>query len=765
MSYLACLAALAALAAAFTAPGPAQAQEAPAAAGAATSAAEAPRPATRAMRASEAPHIDGRLDDAAWQDALLLTGFVQREPQEGMPASERTEVRVLHDDRALYVAAWLYDRQPSAIVPGEARRDADLGDADAIILILDTYLDRQNGFVFGTTPAGIEYDGQVTREGEGGAGQSTRQQRGAGGGFNKNWDGSWQVATTRDEHGWYAEFRIPFSTLRYAAAGPQSWGLNVARRIRRNNEESFWSPIPRQYDLHRVSLAGTLELEAPVARSARVTPYLLTSGRRDYLAGPGSGTERGFDAGADARIGVSSSLTLDLTLNTDFAQVEVDEEEINLTRFRLFLPEKRPFFLENAGTFAVGSPQEVELFFSRRIGIAGSAAVPIAGGGRLTGKVGGTTIGVLGIRTGELKGGAGHDAVLVAPASSYSVVRVLRELPNRSRLGAIVVNRLAAGGGGRGANHSYGLDGRLGIGTSLMLEGYVAGTSTEGVDGPAWAASAGASYNDPDWSAGASYREVQRGFNPEAGFVARPEHRFVSARLLRRYRFDDIAWFRELRPHITFREYFDLDGFSTTRLLHVDSHFVFANGAFFQLPAINFTREGLREPFQISPGVRVPAGTYDNIDWGFIFNTNTSAPVSLRGSIDIGGFYSGWRAGATSTLAIRFSDALTASLRAARNEVRLPEGDFETTQLRLRASYSFSPRVYLQSLVQYNGQARTLSSNVRLGWLSTAGTGLFIVYNDLEQVAALEAPGGPALQRGPHERALVIKFTRQFDLR
>ncbi|MGH7129350.1 MAG: DUF5916 domain-containing protein, partial [Planctomycetaceae bacterium] len=333
--------------------------------------------ATAALAASS-PVIDGRLDDAAWLQAPPIGSFVQREPLEGEPPSERTEIRIVHDAAALYIGAWLFDRESGSLVLGETRRDADLGDTDAIRIVLDTYLDRQNGFVFGTTPAGIQYDGQVTREGQGGFGGSARQQRGSGGGFNLNWDGSWEVATTRDTAGWYAEFRIPFSTLRYGAGGAQRWGLNIARTIRRRNEEVVWSPVPRQFDLYRVSSAGVVEgFDAPAQRILTVTPYVLGSARRDYAGSNDVDTDA--EVGGDAKIGVTPSMTLDLTVNTDFAQVEVDDEQVNLTRFQLFFPEKRPFFLENAGTFSVGTPQEVEIFFSRRIGIESGAAVPILG--------------------------------------------------------------------------------------------------------------------------------------------------------------------------------------------------------------------------------------------------------------------------------------------------------------------------------------------------------------------------------------------------
>jgi hypothetical protein len=258
------------------------------------------------------------------------------------------------------VALWAFDSQPDGIVPGDAIRDYEVTDADAVIMIFDTFDDEQNGFVFGTTPAGIEYDGQVASAGSGGGfflggGTNTQQrfQRGAGGGFNKNWDGSWEVAATQDGDGWYAEFRIPFSTLR---DGPdtESWGFNVSRRVRRLNEEVFWSSVPREFNLYRLDFAGDLTgLEPPFRRAATVSPYVLRSSARDYAAGEPAFDED-FQVGGEAKAQITQGLTLDVTVNTDFAQVEVDDAQINLTRFPLLFPEKRPFFLENEGLFTVG---------------------------------------------------------------------------------------------------------------------------------------------------------------------------------------------------------------------------------------------------------------------------------------------------------------------------------------------------------------------------------------------------------------------------
>jgi hypothetical protein len=702
-------------------------------------------PVARAVRTSVAPVVDGRLDEGVWALAPVLDGFTQFEPFDGRPVSERTEVRILFDDRALYIGAWLYDSDPSGIVRGEARRDINLSEVDAFLVVLDTYRDRQNAFVFGTSPLGVEYDGQVTREGQGGFGGAMlqRNQAGSGGGFNLNWDGEWSVATSSDEQGWYAEFRIPFSTLRYRGGAPQVWGLNLARHIRRRNEQAFWSPVPRQYSLYRLSLAGTLEgIEPPVRRVGSVTPYTLGSVRRDY-ADPRADSR--IELGADAKIGVTSSLMLDLTVNTDFAQVEVDDQQANLTRFSLFFPEKRPFFLENAGSFAVGTPQTTELFFSRRIGIGPDRReVPLLGGARLTGRAGGWSVGLLDIQAQR------RDAI--AP-NNFGVVRVFRELPNRSRLGAIAVSRLNTDSTAD-YNLTYGLDGQVGLGEKILVEGYAAGTRTPGRDGPAWAAHASVTYTGRDWELGAAYRTITEDFNPEVGFLSRTNTRFVSVRALRHLRTPGVEWFREFRPHVTVRQHMDHDGFITTRLVHIDNHFAFANGAFFQLPAINFTREGLREPFEIHPGVVIPPGTYDNFNWGFIYNTDRSAPLSLSGRIDLGGFYSGTRRGVGATLATR-QGGFAGEARVSWDDVRLPEGDLSTLVTGVRLAWSFTPRIYVQSLIQYSNQAEQFSGNVRFGLLSSAGTGLFVVLNAQERTGA---------GRGPVERAVIVKYTQLFGL-
>ena len=496
-----------------------------------------------ATRIETAPTIDGRLDDLVWQAATPITGFVQAEPFEGHPATERTEVRIVYNEETLFVGVALYDSEPDRIVVTDSRRDSDLTNTDSFQMILDTYHDQQNGFVFGTNPAGLEYDAQVANEGGGGGGGNfpfRRRFGGGGGGFNLSWDATWQVRTRIDGAGWFAEFAIPLRSLRYRPEKPQVWGLNFKRVIRRKRELVYWSPVSRIYRLSRLSSAGDLvglQLETP--RNFKVTPSMTSSVLRDFE----NGRKAAFDGdvGIDAKFGVTPSLNLDVTYNTDFAQVEVDEQQINLTRFNLFFPEKRGFFLENAGIFAFGG-QGTNLFFSRRIGIDSTGVrVPIMGGTRLSGKARGFNVGLLGMQTDDVPG--------VTSANNFAVARVSRELPNRSSLGGMFVGRWARGAGGNDWNRAWGLDGKLGIGESWTLDGFMARTETPGLGGRDHAFNAQVSFRRRRGNFSLGYTEVGDGFNPEVGFLNRTGFRQVSGRGFLYFR-PNISWLREWQPHV-----------------------------------------------------------------------------------------------------------------------------------------------------------------------------------------------------------------------
>src|SRR5688572_7872819 len=707
-----------------------------------------------ASRATEAPTLDGDvLSDPAWAQAAPITGFTQEQPNEGQPVSERTEVRVIFTNDTLYIGAVMFDSDPSGIIVSDARRDAPMDDTDSFQMIVDTYRDRQNGFVFGTNPAGVEYDGQVTNEGQGGGGQGGGQMQsgGSGAGFNINWDAAWVVRTKTGEHGWSAEFAIPFRTLRYPAGASQTWGLNFQRNIRRKNERAYWAPIPRQFNLYRLSLAGSMTgLQTPALGNFRITPFALGNALTSGVAPVD--LDMDYDFGADVKYSITPSLTLDATVNTDFAQVEVDDQQVNLDRFTLFFPEKRPFFLENAGFFTVGNPGEVDLFFSRRIGIGESGqSIPIMGGGRVSGKAGKFNVGLLNMQTSDY-----NDAVA---STNFSVARVSRDLPNRSSIGAIFTNRQATGDLARDNEYgrTFGLDGKLGIGMTTVVSGFAARTETPGVGNSDHAFNLRSQTNRPQWDLGFGYQEVGDGFNPAIGFYSRRGYRKPDASLMTRFRPSDFINIQELRPHATFRGFWGLDGFQETGFLHLDIHCQFRDTTEIHT-GMNLTREGVRTPFEIYPGVFVPPGTYDHAEAQLVAMSNQGAPFSVSMRTTIGGFFGGDRLTLNPTIRMRAGDALTTQLDYQRNNIKLPWGDFVTNLVRTRVSYSFSPRIFTQALVQYNDRADLWSMNFRFGWLQAANTGLFVVYTDTRGLYDLfERPERT-------DRSLTVKYSYMFDL-
>ncbi len=654
----------------------------------------------------------------------------------------------------MYIGVVCYDRDPSSIVVSDARRDAPLDDSDSFQMIFDTYRDRQNGFVFGTNPAAIEYDGQVTNEGQGGGGTGGgggNQQSGSGGGFNLNWDGAWEVQARIDERGWTAEFAIPFRTLRFPSGSDQVWGMNFQRNIRRRNERAYWAPIPRQFSLFRLSLAGSVAgIRTPAVRNFKVTPYALANALESGET-PTASKVIG-DVGVDLKYNLTPSLTLDATVNTDFAQVEVDDQQVNLDRFNLFFPEKRPFFLENAGFFTVGNPGEVDLFFSRRIGIGEEGeSIPILAGGRVSGKAGHYNIGLLNMQTGEFEDRE--------PANNFSVMRVSRDLPNRSSVGGLFVNRAGTGSlsPDGNTNQTYALDGKWGVGQATMLSSFVAQTRTPGLSGRDHAFNVRSRTNVPRFDLEMGYQEVGDVFNPEVGFLSRDGYRKVDFRLQTRFRPNDFLKLQELRPHVNSRAFFGFDGFQETGYAHIDNHWQFKDSTEVHT-GMNLTLEGVREPFEIYPGIFVPPGTYEHQEAQLVFMSNQGLPVSARMMTTIGGFFGGDRVALTPTLNMRLGETFTTELSYQRNDVDLPWGSFVTNLLRTRASYSFNPRTFVQALVQYNDRADLWSMNLRFGWQQAANTGLFVVYTDTRGLYDL-------FDRPERiDRSLIIKFSRMFDV-
>jgi len=702
-------------------------------------------PKMKAIDFEEAPVVDGDvLGDAAWSGRRPVTGFTQTKPEEGKPATQKTEVWIGFTEDTLYIGAVMYDDDPSKIIISDSRRDSSLVDTDSLQIVLDTYSDEQNGFVFGTNAAGIEYDGQVTREGAGG------RSRSGSSGFNLNWDTTWTVVSKVSDIGWSTEVAIPFKSLRYGKGEIQSWGINFQRNIRRNNERVFWAPLPRQYNLYRVSQAGALtDLGVPPQRNLKLTPYAL--GKYTH-GGPDDLSKFDEEIGFDLKYSVTPSLTLDATVNTDFAQVEADELQVNLDRFSLFFEEKRPFFLENAGQFQLGDPQEVQMFFSRRIGIgAGGTQTPIDGGIRLSGKVGKkTNIGLLHMRSEAVTDSA--------PQNDFTVMRVNQELKNRSSIGFMAVNRQGDGSylvdDDDDYNRTYAVDGHWGIGDDITVSGWAAMTDTPDLSNSNHALGLSVRQTSEKWFNVLSYSEVANNFNPEVGFLSRKSYRKVRAMLFRRIRPVGFWGLQELRPHISITNHYGYeDGFHESTYLHVDNHWEWKNG-FEVHTGINFTHEGVREPFEIVEGVTIPAGSYDHEEAHWVFMTDQAKPVSLFLQTKIGGRFGGDRVSLDPTMTYRIGNKFTGELGWSYNDFDLPQGNFEVNVGRLRATYSFTPKLSLQALLQYDDRDDVIATNVRFAWLRTANTGLYVVYNELDDQ---DFTGKP-------RREFIVKYSRQFDL-
>ena len=730
--------------------------------------APAPAPAAGkravALWREQAPRVDGNvLDDAAWAAVAPVSGFQQTAPDAGQPATERTEVRVMFTDDTIYFGVVCYDKDPAAIIMSDSRRDSSMNDADSFQMVLDTFSDRQNGFVFGTTPAGQEYDGQVTDEGggrRGGRGGGGGFSRGSGNGFNLNWDGAWQVQTAISDIGWSAEFAIPFRTIRYPDREDQVWGMNFQRTIRRRNETAYWAPLPRQYNLYRVSMAGQLAgVRAPVGFTGnlQVTPYVVGEmATRDIE--PGLGPQSVGNFGADLKYSVTSGLTLDATYNTDFAQVEVDQQQINLDRFNLFFPEKRPFFLENAGAFSVANQSggrnlgQTELFFSRRIGISDvGTPIPIVGGARMSGKVtDSTTVGFLNMQTEQV-------GTQSNTANNFSVARLRRDLPNRSSIGGLFVNRQGTSSYAptEDYNRTYAFDGRWGIGENGMVQGFMGRTQTPGRDGRDHALSVSSQYSSEAWRLAAAYQENGEDFNPEVGYLQRDwGFRAVNFSINNTTRPDGFLKYQELTPHMSFSRFWNFEGVMETTYVHLHYNGEFEDSSSAGV-SYDIRQEYVFEDFTVS-GLSVPAGRWDFNELSYQYNSDRSAPFSAGIRATTAGFFNGNIVTIRPSINARYGETFNLSLSYSRNNIDLPSGSAVTNLSSVNLGYNFSPRLYVQTLLQHNDSADLWSMNFRVGWLQDANTGLFFVYNETDGLGDfIPSYAG---------RSVILKYSYLFDV-
>lgn len=719
--------------------------------------------------AADGPVIDGRVTEAVWQTVEPYANFTQQDPVEGAPASERTEVRVIVGKGNVYIGIIAFDRDPSKIIVSQARRDASLTETDSVVMVFDTFNDNQNAFVFGTNPLGIEYDGQVAREGQssgvsfgGGGGAGT--QRGGISAFNPNWDGDWTVRSQITERGWEAELAIPLKTLRYRTGENETWGFNLLRNIRHKNEQVYLAPIPRGFDIYRVSLAANMSgLSLPPRRDIRLIPYVLGSVNKDFTRA-GDNVDRNGNVGMDFKWGIRPNLTLDATYNTDFAQVEADEEQVNLTRFDLFFPEKRGFFLENASTFQFGNPQNIDLFFSRRIGLSSSALpIDIRGGARLSGKMGAWNVGLLNIQADEAEDALGNN---IGTANNFSVLRMQREV-GRSSYGFIFVNRQGTGqlAADEDWNRAYGVDANIQLSPNQRLSGFLARTDTPksrttGPRGSDYSGRAFYNFTNNLWQISGGYSQVGENFNPEVGFLPRRGYRRPEFRAFFQPQPKRWPWIRRIAPHVSYTSFYNFDGELQSENWHVHPFEIQPRqggrfGWFFDYakdhptaPFTVFNREGRR--------VTIPVGEYDWLQHAFEYFHNPSARVSGTVRARIGSYYDGNFKSFELNSEYRITPKATASLGWTRQHIDLPGGSFVNNLVPIKANYSFTTLANVSALLQYNGQTGQFSSNVRLAWLNRSGTGLFVVFNDRRDL--LSSTSAEMLGR-----SFVVKYTRLVD--
>lgn len=714
------------------------------------------RVTVRATRITTPIRVDGTLDEEAYLAVAPITEFLQQEPDNGAPVSERTEAWVMYDDRNVYISCRCHDRQLERIVANDMRRDSpNLRQNDNFAVELDTFHDRRNGYLFYVTPLGALFDGMTTDE---------RQN-------NSDWNTVWQAKAGRFAGGWVAEIAIPFKSLRYRPGIDQEWGINLRRVIRRRNEWVYITPIEQawgQTAIFRVSAAATLTgIQVPPAgKNLEIKPYAISRVTTDLLARTPVRNDFSPDAGVDVKYGVTKGLTADLTYNTDFAQVEEDEAQVNLTRFSLFFPEKREFFLEGSGTFNFGTnapnnggapgapgggPQQgggdvPTLFYSRRVGLSDGRPVPVIGGGRLTGKVGQWSVGAIDIVSDD-------DEEAGAVRTNVSVLRARRDLLRRSSIGGIFTGR-SQSTSARGGNYVWGADANFAFFQNLYLGGYLAQSKTDRLDGDDLSYRGQFAYAADRYGLTLEHMAVEDNFNPEVGFMRRENFRKTSGTA----RFSP----RPRRRRLVRKSYYEttFDYFTNTRnVLETRT----ASAAYrvelqnSDLLSISYAdnHESLSVPFQVAEGVRIPVGTYDFGNLVAAYNPGQQHRVSGSASFETGSFYTGDKRTASFRGRVNLTPQLAVEPNISLNWIDLPQAAFTNKVIGTRTLFTMTPRMFVSALVQYTSATTSLSANVRFRWEYQPGSELFVVYTEGRDT--FPSRGVPLETRG-----LVVKINRLF---
>ena len=681
-----------------------------------------------AVRVATPIVVDGSLDDEAWALAEPTGDFFQQFPDEFAPATERSEVRFLYDDENLYIGAMLYDREPDKLIIDSLKRDFSNFQSDSFLLVFDTFLDHRTGYGFNTNAAGAQRDVQATDNG--------RRN-------DANWDGVWISRSRVLENGWSTEIVVPFKTLRFPSGDEQTWGLNMQRVIRRKNEYATWSPVPRQFSHYSVSYAGLLTgITGVKSRSSdlRITPF-TTASATNRSTGAGRWKGKG-DGGADLKWGVTSSLLLDASYRTDFSQVEADEQQINLTRFSLFFPEKRQFFLESPASFQVGmgsveaERRDLVPFFSRRIGLSASGQpIPVIGGLRLTGRAAGNGIGVLSMQTDSFEG---------QPGANFTLARVRRDVTSRASIGGFYFGRETTDS--RSFNRVTGADLRFVPRPTLEIEAFAMRSATDTGTGD-WAGRTSLRMDTNAHRARLGLVHIGDAFRDDLGFVPRRGIGTVFGTYERLLRPANKS--SRVREHTfgvnvdaTSNDRYDQ---SLTRVGSLTYGLGLRDGATLNA-SVNSTYERLDAPFAVGRNLPVQAGRHAFENVSMDYRSNQSSWLSGNVSLQTGEFWTGTQRIATGGVRVRLNEHVATSASLTRTNIDLPQGTFAATLARFRLDWSFTPKMFLNAFVQYNGEADAWLSNIRFNLIHHPLSDIYVVWNETR------LPGDT-------RRALMFKYT------
>ncbi len=691
--------------------------------------------ALQALRLESGPgiHMDGRLDDDAWGSAVPVSDFTQQEPVEGGQPSRLTEVRVVYDTDALYIGAKIHD-DPDGILAYQKQRDAGLNTDDRFMWILDTFMDGRTGYFFEINAAGLMGDGLLGSSGHGG--------RGGGYGVNKSWNGIWEARVARLPDGWSAEIRIPFSTLNFDPA-LDSWGINFQRTIRRDNEEMLWRGFKRNQGLNRPIHAGRVTGLCGLSQGVglEVRPSAVGSWKRVEEDVDPSTFPR--DMSLDVAYSITPSLRASVSVNTDFAEVEVDDRRVNLTRFPMRFPERRAFFLEGSGVFSFAESSGASPFFSRRIGLEGGEQIPLNYAARVGGQTGPWELGLIQVGTASHEFAPDVDEPTAPlPSEGFTVARVRRSFLSQSTFGAIYTRRSTATGDDGWAppdRHTAGVD--LNLSTSHLfgdLNGqfeafFVWNSNPEPAEsfslGDLSARGVRLNFPNDPWSGHFSYREFGEAYDPDMGFVTRNGFRRMEPRLGWSPRTPSVPWLRSLgfSAQYTYLESL-VTGMAEEKQLRVELLGLdFESGDNIEVNA-NRTYEFLDESFEVSDGIDIEPGSYTTWEMSLRARSAGRRRVSLNGELSRSGFWDGDRDQMQMGLTVRPIPGLSVSGGWEHNQITLPQGDFTASVYRAGGGWDASPWLSLNGNVQYDDVSDMVGVFTKLRWIVKPGNDIYLVY-------------------------------------